>query len=436
LPVDGNQGFAPAVLEDTQSMRRRWVVAVIGSAVLTGGCKAEKPATPASGPMPAAATREVTFFAFGDPQYGGGPGDKNAFHIQALNAGPELLWPTGFSRAGAPVGEPRGVIIAGDLTQNGQSGRDPAEWYTAERYLFDLNRHYGVNVEQPRISGELGLFLNDYGLAGNDGRNAFVLRWPVFEGYGNHDFDVLEYQAALYGGAAPARDVVAIRNQVRRSWQEFRRMAPGSSGHYSWDWDDVHMVQLNVAGADAATPLQQPRDPMGALGFLQQDLDAEVGDSCRPVIVVMHYGFDPFSSEERWWDAEQRRAFLAALARYNVVAILHGHLHQTRIYQVLDEDGRAFPVFALGSPFYSSETNAGRGHFAVFRLSGGRIEAADVSWLPANPMPALSDGLDLWTGKQLADVAFQTTTTFPGGWGGWRFEKAIDPNCPPRSLQR
>jgi hypothetical protein len=62
-------------------------------------------APPVEVPPPAA--RQVTFLAFGDPQYGGGPGDKNSFHIQALDASPELRWPAGFSRAGMAVGEYR-----------------------------------------------------------------------------------------------------------------------------------------------------------------------------------------------------------------------------------------------------------------------------------------------------------------------------------------
>ena len=61
-------------------------------------------------PPPNPAARDVTFFAFGDPQYGGGPGDKNSFHIQALNAAPDLIWPAGagLHSAGRQVGPPRG----------------------------------------------------------------------------------------------------------------------------------------------------------------------------------------------------------------------------------------------------------------------------------------------------------------------------------------
>jgi hypothetical protein len=322
------------------------------------------------------------------------------------------------------------VIIAGDLTQNGQAGRNPAnEWYSGDAFAFDLNAQYGLDLPDPRVSAELGLFLRDYGLRGNDGLSPFSLKWRVLEGYGNHDFDVLERFSELYRGQAPAVDVVSQRNQVRRSWPEMRRFAPGNAGHYSWDWDRLHLVHLNLAAADmpAASGVQTPRDPRGALAFLQQDLAAEVGTSCRPVMLVSHYGFDPFSQEERWWDAAQRMALLDLLSPYNVVAILHGHVHAPRIYKTLDRAGKSYDVFSLGSPFYDGyPSNGGRGHFAVFRLKGQRLEASDVSWQPANPVLAAGDGADLWTGKRLAALDFQTTTPFADGFGGWAFARDID----------
>jgi cytolysin (calcineurin-like family phosphatase) len=381
-------------------------------------------------------TQDVTFFVFGDPQYGGADTDKDSFNIQALNAAPTLVWPAGtsFQSAGSAIGNPRGVIIAGDLTQNGQAGRDPTnEWYTQDAYAIDINAAYGAGVAVPRVAAELGLFLRDYGLRGNDGLNPFVLKWRVFEGYGNHDFDVLEHTPSPYNGQAPARDIVSIRNKVRATWPEMRRFAAANAGHYSWDWDSTHFVHVNLVASDAIamntdddSGTQMERDPQGALTFLQQDLAAEVGASCRPVIVIMHYGFDPFSDEGRWWDEAQRLAFLDVVRPYNVVAILHGHVHETRAYSMTDAWGKNYDVFSLGSPFYNQGTNNGHGHFAAFHIRGTHIDAADISWLPANPSPAMADGKDLWTGKMLSSLAFQTTTTFAGGWGGWAFSKDID----------
>jgi hypothetical protein len=422
---------------------RRWIqIAACGCVLVTTACTDKGRPPPRGGDAAAGdgaaeaappSNGDVTFFAFGDPQYGGGPADKNSFHIQALNQAPDLLWPAvgGLTSAGSRVGEPRGVIIAGDLTQNGQAGRNPLnEWFSGAPYTVDLNQQYGLSLPDPLVSAELGLFLRDYGLGGNDGLNLFKLKWRVLEGYGNHDFDVLERFAELYKGQAPAVDVVSHRNQVRRTWPEMRRFAPGNAGHYSWDWDHLHVVHLNLAPADmpAASGVQYPRDPRGALTFLQQDLAAEVGTSCRPVMVVSHYGFDPFSQEERWWDAAQRMALLDVLRPYNVAALLHGHVHMTRIYQTMDRSGKIYDVFSLGSPFYAGyENNGGRGHFAIFRLKGRRLEASDVSWQPANPGSNLGNGSDLWTDRRLAALDFQPTTTYPDGFGGWSFARDLDP---------
>jgi cytolysin (calcineurin-like family phosphatase) len=430
-PGDGSPPLADAPGDDSSSADATGPAADAPAEAPSDGAADAAPETGPGQPGP-----DVTFFTFGDPQYGGGDTDKDSFNIQALNAAPALVWPAGFGfqGAGAPIGDPRGVIIAGDLTQNAQAGRDPVtEWYTQDAYAIDVNQAYGANWAVPRVAAELGLFLRDYGLAGHDGLNAFVLNWRVFEGYGNHDFDILASSPVIYGGQSPARDIVSVRNAVRAKWPEMRRFAPGNAGHYSWDWDTVHFVQMNLVASDAQannadddSGSQTPRNPQGALTFLQQDLAAEVGGSCRPVIVIMHYGFDAFSEEGRWWDETQRLAFLEVVRPYNVVAILHGHVHETRAYSMLDARGKAYDVFSLGSPFYNQGTNNGHGHFAAFHIKGNHIDAADISWLPANPSPDMADGKDLWTGKKLANLAFQTTTTFADGWGGWAYSKDID----------
>ena len=96
-----------------------------------------------------------------------------------------------------------------------------------------------------------------------------------------------------------------------------------------------------------------------------------------------------------------------------------------------DGGGQSHDVFSLGSPYYDGQpTNGGRGHFAVFRFSGGHLDAADVSWQPANPVPGMANDRDLWTGKRLGEVRFQTTTSFPGGWGGWVHSRDIPRSCP------
>ena len=51
------------------------------------GCAPTEEPVPPEGPgVPDEVPTDVTFYAFGDPQYGGGADDKNTFHVAALNA--------------------------------------------------------------------------------------------------------------------------------------------------------------------------------------------------------------------------------------------------------------------------------------------------------------------------------------------------------------
>ena len=132
-------------------------------------------------------TTDVTFLAFGDSQYYldeslGHTGDlKNDYQVQALNAVPTRLSWHAFGVA-APVSDIRGVIIAGDLTQNGRDARS------------------GDN-------DEYGAFIEDYGLCANRG-----LDYPVYEGYGNHDFFEWGDLRYRFVRAHPVADSVAVRN--------------------------------------------------------------------------------------------------------------------------------------------------------------------------------------------------------------------------------
>jgi len=291
-----------------------------------------------------ASATDITFLAMGDPQYGGGKPDKNDFQIAAMNAVTGLVWRT----TNRPVGQPLGVLIAGDLTQNGQDGR-------------------------PGSSDEIGQFMNDYGLVGEK-----KLKWPVYEGYGNHDFDpaepaksLTEWRVMYPGNSTPAADAVAKRNAHRKG---LTGTAPGKAGHYSWDWDGVHFVNVNLKPSDtlSAKDGQMKRDPRGALTFLREDLAKQVGKSGRPVVIMQHYGFDEFSTEPRWWTEAEREAFGRVVTNYNVIAIVHGHDHGTSTYK-----WNGITVINAGSPFYDGD---GRGHLTVVRITDDLLEAADVSW--------------------------------------------------------
>ncbi len=320
------------------------------------GCSAPTDPEPPVGPEPPPwVSTDVTFFAMGDPQYGGGADDKNTFQILAMNGFPGAIWPDDTPFAGDVLADPRGVLIAGDLTQNGQDGR-----------------------LTPLDSDELGAFHADYGLTGVEGE----LRFPVYEGYGNHDFDPAqagdydEFDWRFYYSedGTPSADSVAERNPDRIG---LTSVAPDVDGHYSWDWDWLHLVNMDLFPGDEPSDAEAnalTRDPRDALSFLQADLAERVGDTGRPVIVMAHYGFDGFGQEPRWWTDEQKEAFRAVISGYDV-SYIHGHTHATYEYEI---DG--LQCFNVGSPYYTNYNADGRGHFTVFRITDAAFVAYDVAW--------------------------------------------------------
>jgi cytolysin (calcineurin-like family phosphatase) len=295
---------------------------------------------------------DVTFYAFGDCQYGGGPdADKNFFQITAMNGFSGTPWPEGMPSAGLAVLAPRGVMMAGDITQSGRDGRPGDE---------------GTN--------QLGRFLSDYGLTGSDG----LLHYPIYEGYGNHDFDPLEgtdgWRQYYTDPIPPSIQAVIDRNPDRIGLTD----TSDEGGHYSWDWGGVHFVNTNLFPGNETSDEEEHaylRDPRHSLDFLAEDLAQHVGDSCRPVIVMSHYGF---KDTPGWWTEAQKAKALELATQYNLIAYIHGHNHNTFLYEWEGVD-----MFNVGSPYYDVGTNPdGLGHFSVFRIHDDTFEAADVAWDP------------------------------------------------------
>ena len=302
---------------------------------------------------------DVTFLAFGDSQVyldssltENDGGRKNDLHVQALNVADTLRWNA--LGVDQPVARIRGVLMTGDITQNGRDAR-----------------------ETP--ANEYGVFAADYGLCGNR-----ILRFPMFEGYGNHDFR--SWNNLLYGNEHPVADSVSVRNPYRVG---LTNQAPGKAGHYSWDWDGIHFINLNLCPSDIVPVVPDApvgtRDPRLALTYLVDDL-AAVGTG-RPVVIMHHYYPHAATFE---WDQAQIDAYASAISGYQVIAILHGHSHGTGT-----GTWQGIPIFNLGSPFYLSYNPDGRGHYSVFRITNDRLYAFDVSWDPTNPASIV--GPDDWS---------------------------------------
>ncbi len=282
---------------------------------------------------------DITFFSVSDCHYGA-TYEENALMragIDRMNTLPGTAYPAG--AGGGIVDVPRGVLALGDLIND------------------------GANTTLQKL--QWTQWTNDFGVNGE-----CRVKYPVYEGFGNHDLN-----ANLF-----------IQDQIKARTQERIELTAISSNgyHYSWDWDRVHFLQLNLFPGDVhETPNYGPvHDPQYALAFLKQDLATHVGDSGRPVVIGQHY--DP---RDNWWTENQKSNFYNAITNYNVICIIHGHTG-TGIYtwRGLDvvNDGN------LGASVFVFHITTNRLHVAQYRSDNtwGSTLTKPIS-LPPIPEPAL-----------------------------------------------
>ncbi len=223
----------------------------------------------------------TTFFVGTDAHYGKKQWENNEEvnkqAIYDMNALPNSPFPPSI---GGLVQEPKGVILTGDLTDGG------FYWHWYGIYTFRFLNWDG--------------FVNDYGINGEA-----LLNFPVFEGFGNHD--------CLGWGDWVKWDI------RKRNLQREETLNLSDNGlHYSWDWEGVHFVQLNVYPGDT-------QEAEFSLSFLKRDLKENLQHSNKPIILFHHYGFDGYSDD--WWSNEERQTYYDVIKNYNVVAIFQGHQH-------------------------------------------------------------------------------------------------------------
>ena len=213
----------------------------------------------------------VTFFVASDSHFGArGMDEQNRILVAQMNELPGTAYPP---EIGGVVEKPRGVLFTGDTTDNA-------------------------------LLEEFAEFEKVYGLTGRDG----LLAYPVFESIGNHDL----------GPESAIKDKAVLRH---------------GGIDYSWDWDDLHFVCLDMY-PDATTR-----------AWLARDL-ARIS-SRTPLVLFFHYSLEgPYSD---FWEQEDKDAFAADLAGRNVLAIFHGHEHRVGHYM-----WRGHPVFRPGAPRHSS----------------------------------------------------------------------------------
>lgn len=217
--------------------------------------------------------RNVRFVLSGDCQFEN-PGDSASSTNRKLNA--EDVNRLMVSRCTGPP-YARGIVYAGDLTQ------------------FDTTPFW-------RYTSSFG-----------DSDN---LRF-VFDGLGNHDYDDREPN-----GAPNVDNLAHVANHPHSTGKTLKDS--GGRPHYSWDWGDVHFVQLNLFPGNAPSGVGEfaEIDPLFSFDFLVRDLANFVGNSGRPVVLIHHYPPGNGSASDNQW-----RDYWNALANYNVIAIFAGHEH-------------------------------------------------------------------------------------------------------------
>jgi len=163
-------------------------------------------------PASALAQETVRFLATADCQYENGNSARREASHHSFDTMVAML---------TDQPDVRGVLIAGDLTQNTRSDE-----------------------------------LNDYRV-GIEAMSPFV-----YEGLGNHDVAEPNFSQrfACFFRLPSCVSSAALRSQV----SDKERASPltrKESPHYSWDWDDMHLVQLNVFPANAPAPQFPAIDP-------------------------------------------------------------------------------------------------------------------------------------------------------------------------------
>lgn len=263
-------------------------------------------------------------------------------HVAALNHIAEFDWPTeiggvatGLAGAGKRIAQPLGLVIGGDMTDDG-----------------------GGQVKVPGEGHQLLQFSSRY----QKGTGPDRVHFPVYNGLGNHDLDQDGAPPHIDWYRRELRDYVEL-NHRQTVFYKPPVAVPNydiDSDNYSWDWGGLHLVQLQRFGGDTN------KGAISGLDWLKQDLASSAADG-RPVVVFQHYGWDSFSLEKwdsakmtfdaegsghaHWWDDGDRAALLAILKGYNVAGLFHGHEHDTPMIYRQDGLDLFKPVAAFKGGF-------------------------------------------------------------------------------------
>jgi hypothetical protein len=344
---------------------------------------------------PDASATETTFLFLADPQISRAQEkDRNNPRVkmcnelnQVLNGIGSEVWPTGFgldpSIEGQPIGPSRAVFFGGDMCQTG------GDYNWADQYLGIPCLYIG-GFELLWDRYLFDPWIIDNGLTKlNAG--------PVYFGLGNHDVQS-DYTPGVgwLKGCAPWRfseandywrwQMACFICKKHRGVFEFC-VWPGKFGpsaaptamdaldgekidvfdwykkslSYRVDLGPVDVYQLHVYGGDTEHGWASDLDWLR--GQLAQSAVT------RPVIVVQHYDFTPFSIPE-WWSEAQRDTLLTVLEPYNVIAFLMGHCHD-QLESIPFE--QPYPNSTKVADEYRPGSAGEFGYFAVVRVTANSL---------------------------------------------------------------
>ncbi|MCE5321877.1 metallophosphoesterase [bacterium] len=225
--------------------------------------------------------------------------------VQAMNNMPGMSWPYG------TIGTPTGLIVCGDLCDGGAWGTTYASdldaWYTNRDYEHQWN---GFDYNFPQ-----------YGVQGDNNR----CRYPSYSVGGNHDY--WRWCGYTLGTST------YVANKL------YTRHGGGVSGegnnYYAYNINGIRFVALG-------------RYPDATVRSWLASYLASIGTT-TPVVLFLHYALN---DDEEWWSYAVRDALADVLDGYNIIAILHGHTHNTMHYT-----WEGYDVYDDGSATYFGGIN-------------------------------------------------------------------------------
>ena len=257
-------------------------------------------------------------------------------HVAGMNRVHHHRWPkaingapTGLHGAGEAITQPLELVIGGDMTDDG--GGQVA--------------HPGGPLPQPGHPNLLpgdGRQLVQFSEHYRQTASGDSIGFPAYLGLGNHDLDQDGPTGAFDWYREELRDYVKVNHRRVPGYDPPVPVSSydAQSDCYSWDWGGLHLVQAHRHPGDTT------KGAVDSLPWIERDLADRASDG-RPVIVIQHYGWDPFSAERwdptlktftatgagppHWWGQDEWQAVREVLRPYNVIAVLHGHEHENTL---------------------------------------------------------------------------------------------------------